>query len=254
MKLYSTNEKLCVWLSANFSEQYLVCVWNLENMNILFGRWKCVPLRFSWTTKPVQMLGFFFWIKLAKTSVQIFLCRLFSENKKLFWVCHTGCQPSLPAKAAESVFFPSFHGYPRQSCFFFFFFKPPSMTHFFSIGTDLAFIRRRHPADREQQVRPWSEVAPTQKPFWEERERFSRDAEGGARTANREIAALNQEMRAGMDGAVQINGRAESKEHLRVKFSDFHRLTVLVWNGHHTGNAARFSACTWIKISMLGPI
>lgn len=57
--------------------------------------------------------------KLAKTSVQIFLCRLFSENKKSFWVCHTGCQQSLAVKATESVCFsPSFHGYPRPTSFF----------------------------------------------------------------------------------------------------------------------------------------
>lgn len=222
-------------------------------MNILFGRWKCVPLRFSWTTKPVQMLGFFFGLSWLKHQSKYFYAVCSVRTRSCFESVTLGVNHHYQLKPLKVCFSPP-SMVTQGKVVFFFFFKPPSMTHFFSIGTDLAFIRRRHPADREQQVRPWSEVAPTQKPFWEERERFSRDAEGGARTASREIAALNQEMRAGMDGAVQINGRAERKEHLRVKFSDFHRLTVLVWNGHHAGNAARFSACTWIKISMLGPI
>lgn len=95
---------------------------------------------------------FFVCNKLAKTSVQIFFCRLFNKNKNSLWDCHTGCQQSLVVKATECVFFLSW-----------FFFSSWSVTHFFSIGTDLPFIPHPLPADWEQQVHLWSEA--TQKSF-----------------------------------------------------------------------------------------
>lgn len=134
---------------------------SLNSILFVFEIWKIWILflggeNVSYWDFPGQLSQFkwslFFCNKLAKPSVQIFLCRLFSENKKSFWVCHTGCQQSLPVKAAESVCFSPPSMVTQGQLFFF---KPSSMTHFFSIGTDLAFMRHQHPADREQPVHLW---------------------------------------------------------------------------------------------------
>lgn len=169
MKLCSRNETLRVIMNQ--------LLWTVSCLCLKFGKYEyyvweaqtCPAEIFlgSWASLNGTFFFFFFYNKLAETSVQIFWCRLFGENKKSFWVCHTGCQQSLAVKAAESVFFPSFHGCPR----------PPSMTHFFSIGTDLAFISRRRPAHWEQQVHQWSEAAPNPKSLWKERERIRRQSD-----------------------------------------------------------------------------
>lgn len=52
------DRETCDYKAACFSEQYLVCVWNLEKVNIMFGRWKSAMQRFSRATKPVQTVLF----------------------------------------------------------------------------------------------------------------------------------------------------------------------------------------------------
>lgn len=54
------------------------------------------------------------------------------------------------------------------------------------------------------------------------------DAERERGWQNEEIAALNHKMSTGMDRATQINGAEERKEHLRVEFSNFDWLTIVV--------------------------
>lgn len=139
---------------------------------------------------------------------------------------------------------------PKGEGFFFsFLFKPLSMTHFFSIGTDLAFIRQRHPADWEQQVHLWSEEAPTQKCFWEEREDISRHGDGTERQRGRQTRKLQHLItKWGLQWTERCRLMAPRREkHLRGKFSAFHWLTILVENGHCAGSGAHVSACTCKK-------